>query len=416
MRARIILLAGVLLALVGVAMALRSIASDPYWRNTIDFGLYLRSAHELAEGRSAYPPNNPGGLYFGAAVHDGYAYPPPLAWLIAALLPLGDVPARALWTLASAAAFIASFVYLARRRLDLAWHWVALALGVVMFSRTWRVEVYHGQANWILLGLLVAGLVAHQQGKPMRTAVLWSLMIAVKPFTGVLVFWLLWRRHYREGLVCAALGGAIIVASFLPTLGSLSGFEDSMTYYSSPTGAGGRPDNIALHGLWSRLVVETPYAHAWVVAPWLLRPLDALTAAALALLFAVSFPRGSKERPLVEVGAVMLSASLFGPLANGSHLWLTLPGLFGAWALAREDRRWRWAAWAWTALFVFRLAPVRLPFGNAFGSPDGISWVAPGGLGVLVTGLGAAVMLGVLVVMATVRRGDAVLRGAAVRA
>ncbi len=391
--------------MVGLGLTARSIAGDPYWRTSIDFGLYLRSAKELAAGHSAYPPNNPGGLYFGVPAHDGYAYPPVLAWIVAALLPLGDVGVRAVATVASVGTLGWSIVSMLRGRL--AWQWIVLALGLVAFSRFFRVEAYHGQVNWILLALIVLGAQTYERS-PKRTALLWGATIAVKPFLLVLPAWLAWRRRYREAALSAGFGVALVALSFAASPESWAGFRESMAYYSSAMGAGGRPDNYALHGLWLRLFEANPYATPWAVVPGLPVALTAASGLALAALFAVAFPRDGEQSPpqiLLELGSVALIACALGPLSNGSHLWLALPGLVGSWLVARErGGRWRFVFWGWAALFALRLSPVRMPW-----TPNGLEWVAPSGLGVLFTGAHAVTMVSLvaLATWATLRRREA---------
>lgn len=64
----------------------------------------------------------------------------------------------------------------------LSWGGVALICGVISVSHLTRSEVFHGQADFTILLLLVLGLRFSTLQRPFATAVTWAIMTNIKPF------------------------------------------------------------------------------------------------------------------------------------------------------------------------------------------------------------------------------------------
>lgn len=410
---RLACLAAFALYVLGFALLVRNVM-DPYWRDSTDFGLYLHAAKQLMAGSDPYAPIAArDDLFFGQPNGDGYIYPPVLAWLIAVFLPFGDGLVRALWISCSFAALCGSVWVLLRgfgNRVPV----VAVVglIGAMLLTRFFRMDLYHGQANPLLLLALVLGIKAMHEDKPLRAAAWWALPIMVKPFCGVLALYLAWRRQWRASALCLALGVGAIVLSFIPVLvrspEALDSFAAMAHYYAASDLAGGRPDNISMHGLAIRLFEANRYTVPFINSHRVTVALEALTVLVLAAPFLMRWTDGARKPSsaelLVQVTMAMAVPLVWGPMTNGSHLMLLLPGLVGVWMLARTDKRWRSVAAIWSALFLFRMAPVRLEsrwFGSLFGGPADSTWETATGFWTLWTAQGTLVLLVAVLLMGT---------------
>jgi hypothetical protein len=392
------------LLLAGCAVLARNV-SDPYWLHTTDFGLYLHAAKQVAAGGDPYAPIAArDGLFFGQPNGDGYIYPPVLAWALAALLWMGDTPLRLLWIGGMFASLVAATAILLRGfGSRTPWPWIVGAIGVALLTRFFRTDLYHGQANPVLLLALVFGTRSLHRGDSVRAAAWWSVMIMVKPFCAVLVAYLLWRRQWTAAVLCLSVAASAILASFLVVLlrapESAASFEAMAHYYSAAELAGGRPDNISIHGLAIRLFEANRYTIPFADSHQITVTIEALTIAVLAAPFLMRWNDGERKPSgaelLVQVTLAMAIPLVWGPMTNGSHLMLLLPGVAGALMLATSDRRWRLVAAVWSALFLLRMTPVRLEsrwFGNLFGGPPEATWETASGFWTLWTAQ-ATVML-----------------------
>lgn len=399
------------LLLAGCALLARNVL-DPYWLHTTDFGLYLHAAKQVAAGGDPYAPIAArDGLFFGQPNGDGYIYPPVLAWGLAGLLWLGDTPLRLLWIGGMFASLVATAALLLRdfgRRTP--WPWIVGAIGVALLTRFFRMDLYHGQANPLLLLALVLGTRAIHRGDAVRAAVWWSTMIMVKPFCAVLVAYLLWRRRWTAAALCLSLAASAVLASFLVVIlrapESAASFEAMARYYSAAELAGGRPDNISIHGLAIRLFEANRYTVPFANSHHLTVAIEALTIGILAVPFLMRWNDGERKPSgaelLVQVTLAMAIPLVWGPMTNASHLMLLLPGVVGVILLAMDNRRWRTAAVVWSALFLLRMTPVRLEsrwLGSLFGGPPEATWQIATGFWTLWTAQATVMLVAAVLVM-----------------
>lgn len=245
-----------------------------------------------------------------------------------------------------------------------AWPWVALIITFAGSTYMVRDDLYHGETNYLLLFLLTLGLWLHSQGRTTASGVNWGLIFIVKPFVGLLVPYLLWRRQWRTALAAICTSGTLMVLSFVPTLptglATVRGWVQVSGYYSSAAYSS-RPDNIALHGFILRLFSANDFTAPWLNSGLLVTTLSFGALIVLLLAFFAAVP-GKKlltapdsERAallLAEVGLVVALGMAYGPLTEGDHLQLLLPGLVGVLLIARRrvldgsPLRWRWVATA----------------------------------------------------------------------
>src|SRR5690606_28604845 len=105
----------------------------------------------ILQGRSPYAPS--------AEAFHRYPYPPLFADVLAVLTALfGHAGAAGVWIVLQAVALVAVAVLLTRRGgVSLAIPWVVLICGALFVARAARSDLYHGQLNFLLLLLLLAG-------------------------------------------------------------------------------------------------------------------------------------------------------------------------------------------------------------------------------------------------------------------
>jgi len=306
---------GLLLILASFAAAFDSVHDNPFWNNTsTDFGVYYHAAGDISDGANPYFEE--GRL---DSIRGYYGYPPAFAEALIPLHYAGEDVARYGWLLINFASLVAAIpLLLSAFGTKLAWPWVLLATGVVAASYPAHSDLYHGQVNFPLLLLLVAGLALFVRGRDRAASLAWAAMIVVKPFLGVLVLYLLWRREWKAALATSAITAGLLVLSFAPTF--VNGFDavEGWIRISREYGAAAstvQPDSHSLHALVLRLFTTNAYSTPWIDSQALLHVGTVLLALTLvALLFIALPPRamGERERTparvLAESGLVIALA------------------------------------------------------------------------------------------------------------
>lgn len=352
-----------------LALLLRTILRDDFWRSSTDFGLYLNAAQAVADGGNPYD----GGAIVGGVTH-GYAYPPLLAELMVPLTWFNPDVVRSLWIAGGAASIIGAVVLLLRAfAWRTPWPYVALVLGVALASRTARIDLYHGQVNFTLLLFIVGGLYYTTRNRPILAGILWGATVVIKPFLAVLIVYLLWRRAWRQAAAAAATGITLFAISGAIALavdsGMLGDWWRSSRYDASPPFTT-QTDNMSLVAMLQRMFSAEINTSPLVDSALALNASSFALAAVLGVAWIVAMRYGRRlselRQPelLLEAGFVVALGMTFGPLTEGDHLYLTLPGLAGAAMLAAQAwgtagaRRPVLALLAWLALFACVSSPV----------------------------------------------------------
>ena len=167
---------GLALTMVGIVLMGRKIYLDPTWPAGTDISVYLSALKNIAAGLNPY----------GDVHAHPFAYPPLFAEFLSLLFPFfSDGKLWAVWSSLTFIQLIAALVIMMRGFGEkLSWGAVALICGVISLSHLTRSEVFHGQADFTILLLLVLGLSFSTLQRPFATAVAWSIMINIKPFLG----------------------------------------------------------------------------------------------------------------------------------------------------------------------------------------------------------------------------------------
>lgn len=388
--------AGLFLILLSVAASVRHIFRGPAWpSDDADLSLFLQAARAISRGQNPYD----WAIYTHKMI---YGYPPLFAELLAILrLPLGDGRLWMIWAAFGVICLAAAMALMMRRfGRTVSYRWIVLAVGALMIGHITRSDIYNVQPNFILLLLIVVGIYQFSKNRLVSGSLAWAAVIVCKPFTGAMVFYLMRRGQWREALATLLASSLLFVGSFVPLLPiSLEVFKSWLqaSHWHSAFPNVAKPTNETFYGLFYRLFADNEFTTPWMVHPgviqWLMIPV--LLLAIGGIYFGVSSPGRRAATPLAEVGAhdlleVGLTLGLVmscGPLMEGPHMFMLLPGLFGAAMLAQTRWRanaptkWWWlaAAASWSLIFAFFTIPISTPVVAPF------SWGRLSGLEILVT-------------------------------
>ena len=294
-----------------------------------DLFVYQFAGREVLDGSSTIGAGDPvTGLHF--------TYPPFAAVLMVPLAPLPAWLAAALWTAATVGA-LAGVVVLVRRALDRpapGWLVALLTMGALALEPVWQ-NLAFGQVNLVLM-LAVLLDVLHPERR--WSGVLLGVAAGVKltPLAFVVLL-LLVRRRAAAGRAALTFAGTVAV-----------GFAVSpgwaWTYWSHgliDAGRVGPPSlahNQSVYGALTRLLDGRPSTLLWVAVT--------LPVAVAVLLVGAAWWR--RDDRVLGTGLAAIAMLLASPVSWTHHWVWCVPVALGLW------ERNRWAAAAWTAVFVAR--------------------------------------------------------------
>ena len=355
---------GLALVAVGIVLMGRKIYLDPTWPAGTDISVYLSALKNIVAGSSPY----------GDVHAHPFAYPPLFAELLSPLyLLFSDGKWWAVWSALTYVQLIAALIIMMRGFGEkLSWGAVALICGVISISHLTRSEVFHGQADFTILLLLVLGLRFSTLQRPLATALVWSIMINIKPFLGIVVVHQLVTRRYREAIYTLVASGSIFALSFLAfgadAINAFLKWRASAAWYTSVPEIA-RFDNQAFYAFFARICNATEYgvplANCQGAVPFLMLPAFAAALVALVLTARsiMALSRENRLKPMHELlaaGVVIAAIMSCGPTYYGNYIYLLLPGALGAYFIASEDHD--RAAWlVVTAIWCVALYSLALP-------------------------------------------------------
>lgn len=355
---------GLALMAVGIVLMGRKIYLDSTWPAGTDISVYLSALKNIAAGLHPY----------GDVHAHPFAYPPLFAELLSLVFPLfSDGKLWAVWSALTFVQLIMALVLMMRGFGEkMPWGAVALICGVISVSHLTRSEVFHGQADFTILLLLVLGLRFSTLQKPFATAVAWSIMMNIKPFLGIVVIHQLLTRRYREAIYTLIAGGAIFALSFAvfgsDAIDAFLKWRASAAWYTSVPEIA-RFDNQSFYAFFARICNATEYgvplASCQSAVPFLMLPVIAVASVALFLTARsiTMLSRANCLKPVHEMlaaGVVIAAIMACGPTYYGDYIYLLLPGLFGAYFIASGGRdRTGWLAV--TAIWCVAVYSLALP-------------------------------------------------------
>jgi hypothetical protein len=285
--------------------------SNKRWRGA-DFIAYYTGARLLADGKSPYDATARvlEARSLGVREDRPYIYLPPLAIVIIPLALLPPQPATLIWFWMNVALLILSatlmigMLELHRNRI----YPVAFLIGTLVFYPA-ICSICAGQANVLLLTLLVLAWYLARRGNEVLTGVMIAFASSIKIFPFCIALYFLWKGKYRIFLGTVA---ALIVLLGISVVAV--GLDPHLTYVKSvvPT------QFVKLHplnqSLWAFIARILPIDQPNALLLWRLLSLSA--SALLVLMTAFFIPRGARnpealdlEISLVVVGMLLVSTA-----------------------------------------------------------------------------------------------------------
>lgn len=284
-----------------------------------DLQTYLAAGHDLATGRPLYATflHHP---FPDPTLRPAYIYPPVFALLLVPLTWLPPMGAPWAWLVAMQAALVLAMAVLLRY-LRPAWsaEWVALLLTLTFFPLL--VDVAQGQANLLVLALIIMGIVGVLEGDGRAGAWL-GVAAAIKLTPLLLLGWLVFTRRWRAA-AWVWLGFAAVTG-----LGALVRPADTATFFAQvlPALAHGTAyySNQSLAGVLDRLLTGNPYTNPWLALPWE----AALWIAAAALLLGAWALGAQKLDPTGSALSFLPLLPLLSTVTWEHHLVVLLPAIW----------------------------------------------------------------------------------------
>jgi alpha-1,2-mannosyltransferase len=311
-----------------------------------DLLVYQHGGRAVLDGISPYARDEP--------VHSlPFTYPLFAAVLMAPLAVLPTWLAAALWTGASAGALGAAVVVVRRElgRPSPAWLVLLVSVGALALEPVWQ-NLTFGQINLVLMLVVLVDLL-----RPERrlSGVALGIAAGVKLTPLVFVVLLVLAGHRAAAARAMLAFGATVAVGFAVMPGSAAYWTDRLID-PSRVGPPALAHNQSVHGALTRLLDAPPSPQLWVAVAG---PL----AMAVVLLAARWWRRGDRVLGTCLGAVAMLLAS---PVAWSHHWVWAVPVAIVLW------ERNRWAAAAWTAVFVTR--PILWP---PWGQGRELEWGAP---------------------------------------
>ena len=291
-----------------------------------DFSAYFDAAQRLASGRPLYQAVTQQGP-FAPGPAGLYLYPPPLAVLLLAVVPLGTTLAALTWQALHLVALIGACAILpVARRVRLATFGVgALSLPVLLDLNLGNVSLLVLAAGAAAWRAAAARGVGGDAGGPRTWAVLAGLLaalaIAVRPEVGILLLWWAARRAWTA--LGAALVGGLALAVGSALVAGIGAWGAYLRLLLDLRGAGTASSDVGFAALAARLGLAGPLTSGLFIV-----------GAVLALVAVLIVGRRDAEAGVV---AVMLATLLVVPLLWPHYLVLLL---LPAALLAARGRPW----------------------------------------------------------------------------
>ncbi len=296
-----------------LGLAVLAVALGQHPRRGVDFRVYLTAAERFLSAAPLYP------------VTDGtmpFKYAPVAAPLF---LPFALLPARlavALWNLLSVAA-LAGVVRLTSRAAPgpteaAPWPW-APALATVALLPALNLEFFYGQVDAVMLLLLALTAVGAERGRTWGPALAFTVAVLLKPPAGLLVLFLLWRRHGRVLLACLPIGLVLCVPllaryGWEGSLAQTRAWADTLARTTPPWALGSNPQGLPTLLLSFVLPAES------------VPPGGALSAAqGVALLLFAAVVLWCRPGPTDLLAMCCLGVTLLSPLAWRANFVMAWP-------------------------------------------------------------------------------------------
>ncbi len=306
------LLAAVVVTIVTATCVWLSGRADTRWPWLLDLDIYRVAARAVVQGRDPYLENLHG---------FGYLYPPVTAWLFVPIAFMGLGAAGFIWTLVNVVSmmsvlwFTLGFMKVNRGpRLLL----VLILTPISFYFGPTAANEFYGQINVILLMLIFIDFYVLRNTK--WHGALIGLVVGVKLFLGIFIFYLLVTKRYRAMLIASGSFGAAMTAGFIvdPTI--------ALKYWTKilPNGQELMGTSYSVGSTSFRSVIERAVAENAVVAT-ILWTIVAGAFAVIAMWVAYHFTR--RGDTLLAVSICGIIAAVCPPI-TWPHYWVwVIPGI-----------------------------------------------------------------------------------------
>ena len=203
-----------------------------------------------------------------AKKHHQPDYPPFWYLLIVPLTVVRWEIAFAFWVLVNQV-FLLGSVYFLFRYFGIRFHSMAGAAAIFIMLNQWPLwyNMMEGQVNVLLLFLITGGLWAFKNDKDWLAGLMFGLAAGIKIVPGFLLFYFLWRGHWKVVIWGAAgLIGTLIVSA----IGAGPGITISYFLTQLPKYGGvPRPENFnqSINGFVSRIFTVSDVSEGWFNNP-----------------------------------------------------------------------------------------------------------------------------------------------------
>jgi len=319
-----------ILAIVSVVLVF-SVVLRPVEISKADFYIFWDAGRAYNLGLDPYfgIPLRPDAAYNLNAPAVTVALFAPLAWLP---LPI----AFAVWTVAGVLACLLASVWIARA-IGAPGRWLLIA-SVVLTSQATFLALQFGQPIGPLLLVLTAAWTADRSDRPLTAGFLLGIAIYAKPFFGVFIPYLLWRRSWRLLAALTVSGAAMGIVGLMSA--GVSAYQSWLMVLRTVSWEA-HLANASLLGVVKRLLTRPPLdLHvtpiALVAAAWI-RPLWLMVAA---IPVGISVRHLSRHRRIDNDWAVLvLLALLLSPIGWVYYVPLAAGPLIASFVVAPRSAR-----------------------------------------------------------------------------
>ncbi|MFC5729139.1 MULTISPECIES: glycosyltransferase 87 family protein [Nocardioides] len=315
--------AAVLVVVIGAAIAGAVVGEFP------DLHVYRYGGRAVLDQLPLYDADDPVTGY-------PFTYPPFAAVVMVPLTLLPGWLAAALWTGASAGCLAVSVVVV-RRALGRPAPWwlvVGVTAGALALEPVWQ-NLSFGQINLILMLAVLIDLVRPERG---TSGVLVGIAAGLKLTPLVFVVLLVLVGHRGAARRASLAFAGTVAAGFAALPGSAATYWTDGLLDPGRVGPPALAHNQSVNGALTRILDGSPPSWLWLVVAGLL-------ASAVLLAAAAWWRRGDRVLGTCLGAVAMLLAA---PVAWSHHWVWAVPVALVLW------ERSRWAAAAWTAVFVLR--------------------------------------------------------------
>lgn len=339
-----------------------------------DFGRTYGAAEQFLDGDDMYEWT----LGTGARLEKDYAIdlydmnPPHLHLLFLPFVLIGNVDlAFVLWWVVSGLCLYQSLKWL-RAELNLRLtptQRQTVLVFLLGYSGTVAMA-FTAQLAFVMLVPITLMWLAARRGRWVRVGVLLGLVLSIKPFLGVLLAYLGWRRRWRAAFACVAvtvLCYAVGICVF--------GWENHLSWYRRMAISkdwAWLHINASIMGILSRTFTESVwYVPFTLLSQGVIWSLWIIVGGALGLLTLAATGRGESAEGVDQDFALLLASCVFFcPLGWIYYLWLALPPF-----AALLQRGWLAQVWGrrrWLLLLLMLVACFWPPMKTQLGQPDRI--------------------------------------------